>query len=542
VKAECPPKVSGRHRAPRHRGTSATLRPLRPNLRLLRLRATERIQPLSRLFPHTHTHTRARALEPAAASTNMKNNLVFLLVFLCSYELAHMSVSIIYTFHGPPLKALGLSKGDTAYPKVVDTVAWTAKVVFGLVSDSYSPCKLGYRLPYIVGGQLLTCVWFIAVALVTPRPGMGWDIYFAASFFRGVGMATVSVAVEGLACDANVPERMGLIQTVMAGGRLIGLFTANLLGGWVADRYGLQTLCVYLAVCVFPLVALPMALVGGVVEEREDGKKETAFEWTAFRSLLSRDTLGLLLFALTNNISSEIAGAVSTFFLNEERGLSIEAIGQLGTITGVCTFAGAYLTGWFMDNKDLRWMIATGTILNSLTCLVNIWTPQGSGPAFGYQVVLGIISGISGGQIYVVLVGLAMRSAPRGIAASYVSIILGISNASGIIGGLWGAQIVSNSTTCFVTGAIVAGVGLFSLLLFTPISYKPIPKTDKLGAEAKSEELEKGKGKPPSNELADGEGKAEWEISPLVSARAAQEWTPGKKGKGPLSARALERQ
>lgn len=400
---------------------------------------------------------------------------------------------------------------------------------------------MGYRRPYILGGQLLTFLFFIVIALVTPKPGTGWAVYLTASFFRGVGMATVSVAVEGLACDANIPERMGLVQNVMAFGRLIGLFTANLLGGWLADKYGLTVLCIYLAVCVFPLVALPLVMLGKVVEEREAGRKDSpTFEWRAFSVLLTRDTLGLLLFALANNVSIAIGGTIGTIFLTEERGLSLEAIGQLGTIVGVFTFPGALITGIIMDRFDLRWPIALGTLINCVTSLVNIWTPRGKGDAFGFQVAMGIVGGVGQGMIYVVTVGLAMRSAPRGISASYVSIILGISNASGIIGGLWGAEIINNSTTCFVTAAIVAAAGLLSLLFFTPLSYRPIPAAaaDNAGkGEGEGGEGEKGgdgevgllgdSGSSSGSKVGSGGGGkegsdvVEWEVSPLVQASSS---------------------
>jgi len=70
-----------------------------------------------------------------------------------------------------------------------------------------------------------------------------------------------------------------------------------------------------------------------------------------------------------------------------------------------------------------------------------------------------------------------MRSAPRNIAAAYVSIVLGVSNASGIIGNLVAAQISGDVRTTFVVGAAVAVCALASLPLFGADARPPPPPT-----------------------------------------------------------------
>jgi len=387
-----------------------------------------------------------------------------------------MGVTLIYTFQWPFLKPLGIPLKDTAQPLTIETVAWTAKVVFGILSDRFNLCNMGYRRPYIIGGQLLTTLGFLVIVWVLPKPGTGWGVYLFSSFIRGVGMATASVAVEGLAVDANIPERMGLIQNSMAAGRLVGLLWANLLGSHIAEKYGFSALCIFSAVTVFPLVALPMALGGWVVEERLVGRVDAKFEFSAFRALASRDTLALLLFAVSNNVGSTIASFVGTPFLTEERGFSLSNVGALGIVSAVFMFPGAALAGWVMDNADLRWPMVLATVVNATTNVLNIWTPRSFPDAMGFQTFLGVAGGLAQGMIYVTIVGLAMRSAPQGVSASYVSIVLGISNASGILGNLWAGEISGSFTNCFITGGAVAVAGLFSLFLFTPLSYRPLMK------------------------------------------------------------------
>jgi MFS family permease len=469
----------------------------------------------------------------------MKNKLWPLLAFLAAYELGHMCVQAIYTYQWPLVKPLGVSLKDSALPNIIETVAWTAKVVFGLISDRYSLCGRGHRIPYIVAGQLLTTLGFLAVAFVPPRPGSGWALYVAMAFLRGCGMATASVAVEGLAVDARIPERMGLIQNVMAAGRLVGLLLANLLGGKIADSFGLTPLCIYLAAACAPLLALPMALTGRVVEERDSeggaGPAPAGAEaaggaapapapapapsvWGDFvAALLRRDTLALLLYAVTNNVGQSLGAFVTTPYLTEARGISLEGIGQLATIGAVFMFPGAALTGYVMDKSDLRWLMALSTAVNALATAAVQWTPAGAS-AFGYNAAVAIAGGVAQGAVYVVTVGLAMRSAPSSAAASYVSVVLGVSNASGIIGNVLGGELGGNLTTCFVAGGAICACGLASLPLFTAASTAPAGRVQAPGAAGGGG----GAGQPQG---ASGSGKGlEAAAQGAAAAAQPQEW------------------
>lgn len=421
----------------------------------------------------------------------------------------------------------------------LDSVAWTVKVIFGMVSDAYSPCGLGFRLPYIVGGQVLTTAAFIGVAWVPPAAGGGWWWYIACAVLRGIGMATVSVAIEGLIVDAHVPERMGRIQLAMAIGRFIGLLISNLGGSAVAEGLGLSALILFSAGFVAPVFALPMVLLGVIVEEKgpapktlhgapvafgvgaasatsswggtgssasfalpgsppvaDDSAAAAAaprpalvrsesshrFNLRAFRILCVPSTIALLVFAVSNNVGNTI-GTFANVPLLTERGISLSQVGYLNTIGGVAQLPGAAITGWLMDSRDLKGAIAATTLANSATIAAMLIIPLGGGAgAFTYLVFVNVIGGLAQGALYVVLVGITMRGAPLAAAASYVSIVLGVSNASGIIGNLVAGAISNNLSMCFIVGAAICICGLLGLPFFgdtarPPPTSKPPPSS-----------------------------------------------------------------
>ena len=117
-------------------------------------------------------------------------------------------------FESPLLRSLGHSLGDTALPPIMQNGAFAGRLVVALLSDLYSPCNLGHRLPYIVGGQLLAAFALGLVGGVSPAPGPGWGVYLFAAVLRSVSAVAALCAVDGLIVDAGIPQHMGFIQRV----------------------------------------------------------------------------------------------------------------------------------------------------------------------------------------------------------------------------------------------------------------------------------------------------------------------------------------
>jgi len=131
-----------------------------------------------------------------------------------------------------------------------------------------------------------------------------------------------------------------------------------------------------------------------------------------------------------------------------------------------------------------------------------------------------VVGSLFSGVVSIVLIGMAMRSAPRAAAASYVSIVLGISNASGIVGNLVGGELSGNAEATFQVGAIVTLAGLLSLPLFSKKAYLPPPPQPRAAATPPPSPPPPGAAAAAAGEEPAAPRVEAWGEGPLVAQRA----------------------
>ena len=395
----------------------------------------------------------------------MKNSWLPFAALLFSVQVSFWAATGLGFFEQPLLiRSYGHALADTALPPILQNAAFAVRLSVALLSDLYSPCGLGHRLPYVFMGQLLTSLGFVAVGLVSPFPGPGWGLYLTAALLRSLAVISATCAVDGLIVDAKLPENQGLVQQVRATGTLVGLLLTNLGGGALADAYGLPALAFFLAATAAPLLTAPLIFSRAVVEERPAGAAGATKEpvdWAgALRALRAPTTAAVMGLAVLTFGGQTIGNFALTQFLVDRKGLSLLEIGYLGTIFAVCAWPGSLLAGWALDRYDVRATTAAAQAINALLTGAVLWTPLVG--AFAFNAGLNVVGGFATGYVASVTLGIALRAAPSKLGASFMAVIQGAMNAAGLLGNVAVGQIATLENkylVAFVAGAAVLGAG-----------------------------------------------------------------------------------
>jgi len=407
----------------------------------------------------------------------MRNSLPVLLALTFSTQLAFWGAQGLGFFEQPLLVALGQRPGDTATPPLLQNLAFALRFFVALASDLYSPCGLGHRLPYIVVGQALAAAALVSAGAVPPTPGAGWSAYLAAAFVRSAGIVAATCAMDGLLVDAAIGGvgaveggSMGRVQAARATGQALGLLLVNLGGGALADAQGLAALAFLLAALTLPWAAAPLALGGCAVEERapasarateEAGSKLRAARLAcagSLRALASAPAAAALALSVLTFAGSTVGNFPLVLFLVGRKRLTLLDNGALNTIFAVCAWPGSLLAAYLLDRVDMRTPTAGAQLLTAALTAAVLYTP--SAQAFAYNAALNVAGGLATGFVTTATNAFVLRLAPPGMAATFVALILGASNAGGMLGNVLVGQIAMRGD--YFEIAFWAGAGILA--------------------------------------------------------------------------------
>jgi MFS family permease len=233
------------------------------------------------------------------------------------------------------------------------------------------------RKPIMVGGWLAGTA---ATFLIGLAPDWRWAIpgltlYLFSSFSRP--------AVAGYIVTSHNGGNISRIFAYLSAGFSLGTILSPALGGWIAEQWGLRS--VFMAATgVAVLSTLAMACVSNrpapdparVHEVRlQRLLSDRLFLWQTF-------IFALIVFAL------EVGVILAPNYLQDEKGLNLQQIGQLGTVASLGMFV--FMLGLGSMRSDRR----TSLLLNQLVVMVGLIlllnAPTGAGLAiFSPALVLG---------------------------------------------------------------------------------------------------------------------------------------------------------
>jgi PAT family beta-lactamase induction signal transducer AmpG len=135
----------------------------------------------------------------------------------------------LHVHHEIPLDQAGLIG-------TIGMIPFVLKIFLGMLSDGVNLLGLGHRRPYIVLGLLLQAGCLFLVPYI--HPATQWGLFAVLAFFALTGMALYDTCTDGMALDTTPPEDEALVQSIMVGGRALGVVVTSAVLGWLADWAG----------------------------------------------------------------------------------------------------------------------------------------------------------------------------------------------------------------------------------------------------------------------------------------------------------------
>jgi MFS family permease len=344
--------------------------------------------------------------------------------------------NLYMTEAGASSTQLGVLNGLLALPFVL-------KIGIGLLSDKVSLLGLGYRVPYIVLGLLLTSGGAFAASLIAPVEQ--YALFLGVTLIISLGFALFDAVNDGMAVDVTPTQERFLIQGVMAIGRSLGLGVTAVYGRLI-ENFGWQ-IVFWLAA---GLLLAPLPLLIFWVREPAERAAGQRFDWQAVKKLWRPEIGRFVLYGILYAFVLYGATAIVSLFANEELGVSIVQVGDIATITAAGTLMGGLLAT-LLARRFSIWQQGLATIAAVSIALFFI-----SVSSLDNIIPIALLWGAclaAGELIYVTLA--MLKSDPR-VGASSFAIFMAISNI-----GLGGGQA---STTWLHRSEIISSRWVFVAL------------------------------------------------------------------------------
>jgi len=216
------------------------------------------------------------------------------------------------------------------------------------IPAGYLADKIG-RKPMLVAAWVagVVAAWLMALARDLP-------VFVAGMLFYGF---TAFVAAPMNSYITSARGRLSAVRamTFVSAAYNFGAILGPITGGWIGHRYGLQMIYVVSA-CVFIPSTIMLLFLRGQAREVHDPEAPPASLWRNTRLL---GFLGIILLAM---FVMYLPQPLTPRFLQNERGLSVESIGLLGSVGSLGNSLAALLVGQFAAR--------TGFLLIQLTVAV----------------------------------------------------------------------------------------------------------------------------------------------------------------------------
>lgn len=303
---------------------------------------------------------------PAAKAPLLNRNL---LLFMGAMVLANLGGNMYGPLLPLYLKELGANVVQVGlFFTLSQIIPLALQILGGWISDS-----LG-RLRSIAMGSLATLLAYIVLVL---SPSWEWVLL-------GMGLGAVTGALVGPSFSAFIAENsveesrarvFGITDTIFMVVAVVG----PPLGGELAGRYGFKFMLVVATViyAVATVVRINMARTAAKGREANPTKLSLAGLKTNLGMML---TLlvggGVVTWVLITDGVRDIAYALSfnlfPLYLEDVGGLSIQQIGWLNSVFGICMMAVTIPAGWLSDKKGERLNIVMGFLLEFAALMVLI--------------------------------------------------------------------------------------------------------------------------------------------------------------------------
>jgi predicted MFS family arabinose efflux permease len=238
------------------------------------------------------------------------------------------------------MKEHGYSVALAGIPLVANGVGRVCSDVLSGVMATYLSAGRLLVLAMILG--LLTSIAGYTLMDFTPAFTAAWILF-------GLTEAMFALSLRKIGFDQSAPERQGRVQGQMAAALGIGFTLGPLLGGFVGKWLGPEGL--------FFLYAAPQAmgmilvLLAGAHRYRGSDRKQTPNLWREGRALLAKPPFLASCLAICQSFLFlvGVTRVAFPFLAVNLRGISLETVGFMVSISRLADTFGRYTGGWLCD-------------------------------------------------------------------------------------------------------------------------------------------------------------------------------------------------
>jgi predicted MFS family arabinose efflux permease len=285
----------------------------------------------------------------------------------------------------------------------------------------------GVMATYLSPGALLIAA--TALGIMTSVTGYVFldhmPVFVAAWIVFGLTEAMFALALRKVGFDQAAPERQGRVQGQMASALGIGFTLGPLLGGWVGNRIGADGL--FFVYAVPQSLALILIVAGGAHRYRRAARPAAAAVWREAAVLLKKPPFLASCLAICQSFFflTGVTRVAFPFLATNYRGLTLDAVGTLVSISRMTDTLGRYTGGWLCDRIRPSQVILLGVAIG-----VPMFALQGYGSGYATLLIPLAIMTTGFGFTNVGATTFALQSATAGTK----EIGLGVSRASTSIG------------------------------------------------------------------------------------------------------------
>lgn len=392
-----------------------------------------------------------------------------LILFLAAMIFANIGGNMYQSFLPLYVKDLGASISQIGlFFTLAQIVPLFLQILGGWISDS-----LG-RLRAIAIGSVFGVIGFIPMVIADR-----WEWLLLAMAVGSVARALVGPSFDAFIAEHSSEENRGKVFGISQAIFMVVSVVGPPLGGWLAGSYGFRLMLLVAGIFYFIAMVMRLGMAREAAKSSSSTQQKLSFDSlkTNLRTMIGMIASGglitwILLTDGLRDISFQFSENLFPVYMQEFGGLSLQQIGWVTSVFGICMMLTTIPGGWLSDKVGERVGIAAGMIFMGCALLLLINIPPGV--QWLYYVGWGM-AGVGIGVLtpaYQSLISKAVPAHMRGTAFGLFSTSLGvISLPSPWIGAqLWDRV---NPQFPFMITAIV----LFLSVIPIWIKFK-LPRTD----------------------------------------------------------------
>lgn len=346
-----------------------------------------------------------------------------LILFLTAMIFANIGGSMYQSLMPLYVKDLGASIRQIGlFFTLAQIVPLFLQILGGWISDS-----LG-RLRAIAIGSVFGVIGFIPLVIADR-----WEWLLIATAVGSIARALVGPSFDAFIAEHSSEENRGKVFGISQAIFMIVSVVGPPLGGWLAGSYGFRLMLLVAGIFYFIAMVMRLGMAREAAKSIAVLPQKLSFDSlkTNLRTMFGMIVSGglvtwILLTDGLRDVSFQFSENLLPVYMQEFGGLSLQQIGWVTSVFGICMMVTTLPGGWLSDKVGERVGIASGMILMSCALLVFINIPRES--QWLYYIGWGL-AGVGIGIMtpaYQSLISKAVPANMRGTAFGLFSTSLGV--------------------------------------------------------------------------------------------------------------------